>query len=207
VILLLAAIAQVVLPGIAAQDVRDRLGRYGRVLEVKVDAFPAIELLWHQADTVVVRMANYHAPPASLARNVAEVADAGKLDASAQVLRSGLLTLHNASLHKRGSELTGMGTVTEADLRTALPVLDSVVPVASGGGQLTLRGTATVFGVSASVDATVGPQNGALVVSPDVPFGAIATITLFSDPAVVVEGVDAKPAQDGFVAVVRARLK
>ena len=48
------------LPGIAAQRLRDRLSRSGRVLEVKVEAFPAIELLWHQADRVVVRMASYH---------------------------------------------------------------------------------------------------------------------------------------------------
>ena len=207
ILLLLAAVAQLVLPGLAAQDIRDRLARSGQVLEVRVDAFPAIELLWHHADTVVVRMASYRSAPAALERNVAAVADAGKLDASAEILTSGLLTVRNASLHKRGNQLTGTATVTQADLRASLPVLDSVVPVASGGGQLTLRGTATVFGVTASVDATVGPQDGALVVSPNVPFGALATITLFSDPAVVVEGVDATPSPDGFVATVHARLK
>src|SRR5437588_12775374 len=90
VLLLLAAVAQLILPGIAAQQIRDRLARSGRVLEVSVDAFPAIELLWHRADTVHIRMASYRSSTSSLSRNVAEVANAGRLDASAQLLTSGL---------------------------------------------------------------------------------------------------------------------
>ena len=65
------------------------------------------------------------------------------------------MTLRNATLSKRGHQLTGGALVTEADLRAAVPFLDGVQPVASGNGNLTLRGTATVFGVTASVDATV----------------------------------------------------
>ena len=206
-VLLLGVVAQLVLPGIAADRLRDRLGRSGKVLDVQVDAFPAIELLWHHADTVVVRMANYHSTPASLERTVGQVADAGKLDASAQVLQTGLLTLRDARLRKRGDELTGTATVTESDLRASLPVLDSVTPVASSQGELTLQGTATLFGVTAAVDATVRAQDGALVVSPDVPFGGLATITLFSSPSVMAEGVDAAPAPGGFAVTVSARLK
>jgi hypothetical protein len=76
--------------------------------------------------------------------------------------------------------------------------LGSVQPVASADGALTLRGTATVLGVGATVDATVRPQNGALVVSPDVPFGGLATLTLFSNPKIAVTGVSATPVAGGF---------
>src|SRR5205823_6193669 len=82
------------------------------------------------------------------------------LDASAGTLTAGLLTVHDAVLRKRGDWVTASAAVTESDLRTAIPVLQSVVPVASGGGELTLRGTATVLGVTASVDATARAQNG-----------------------------------------------
>src|SRR5207248_45620 len=50
VIVLLLVVAQLVLPGIAEQRLRDRLSRNGTVIQVHVSAFPAIELLWHHAD-------------------------------------------------------------------------------------------------------------------------------------------------------------
>lgn len=205
--MLLLIVAQLVLPGIAAQRLRDRLARSGTVLNVEVDAFPAVELLWHQADRVVVRMGSYRSNPATLSGNVAQVADVGSLDASASQLNSGLLTLRDATLRKRGNELSASATVTEADLRSAIPILDSVQPVGSSGDQLILRGTATVLGVTATVDATVGPRNGALVVSPNVPFGALATITLFSNPAVAVTDVSAVPSPGGFALSAHARIR
>lgn len=206
-VLVLLVIAQLVLPGVAEQRLRDRLRRSGRVIKVEVDAFPAIELLWHQADRVVVRMASYRSSARALSGTVAQVADVGSLDASAQEFHAGLLTLRDATLRKRGSVLTGNASVTEADLRAAFPILQSVRPVASSGGQLTLQGTATLLGVSATVDATVRPDNGALVVTPDVPFGGLATITLFSSSAVQVQSVAADPAPGGFAVSARARLR
>ena len=206
-VLLLLVLVQLVLPGIAEQRLRDRLARSGRVIKVEVDAFPAIELLWHQADRVVVRMATYRSSASALGGTVAQVADVGSLDASARELRAGLLTLRDATLRKRGSILTGRASVTEANLRAAFPILESVRPVASSGGQLTLQGTATLLGVSATVDATVRPQDGALVVTPDVPLGGLATITLFSNPAVQVQSIAADPAPGGFAVSARAQLR
>ena len=143
------------LPGIAARRLRDRLARSGTVLTVQVDAFPAIELLWHQADQVVVRMGRYRSGTGGLGSLLDQTGDVGTLDASATELDTGLLTLRDATLSKRGNQLIGTATVTEADLRAAVPFLNSVAPVASGDGQLVLRGTASLFGVTASVDATV----------------------------------------------------
>jgi hypothetical protein len=168
------------------------------VLEVKVSAFPAIKLLWHQADSVVVRMGSYRSGVGHLGSTLAGAGDAGTIDASAQQLEVGPLTLRNGTLRKRGSELTGAATVTEADLRSAVFFLDNVEPIASENGRLTLRGTASFLGLTATVDATVAAQNGALVVAPDVPFGGIATLTLFSNPHVEVQSVSAKTVPGGF---------
>jgi hypothetical protein len=197
-VVVLLVVAQLVLPGIAAQRLRDRLGRSGRVLEVKVSAFPAIELLWHHADSVVVRMASYRAAPSDLPATLDQTGTVGSLRASAQLFQDGLLTLHDASLVKQGNRLTGSATVNESDLRAAAPFLQSVTPVASSDGRLTLRGTATLLGLSTTVDATVSAQDGKLVVVPDLPFGGLATITLFSDPRIHVLGVSATPAPGGF---------
>ena len=207
VIVLLLGLSQLFLPGLAEQRVRDQLARSGQVIEVKVSAFPAIKLLWHNADHVVIRMGSYRVNSGHLGGQLNQAADVGTLDASATEFSSGLLTVRDAALHKRGDQLTASALVTEADLRTALPILQSVEPVASGNGQLTLRGTATLLGVSATVDATVAAVNGALVVQPDVPLGGLATVTVFSNPHVYVESLAATEAPGGFTVFVRARLR
>ena len=152
-------------------------------------------------------MRSYHSGTGHLAGLLSQAGDVDSVDASAGTLTAGLLTVHDAVLRKRADQVTATARVTEADLRSALPVLQSVVPVASGGGELTLRGTASLFGVAATVDATVHPQNGQIVVTPDVPFGGFATITVFSNPAVDVTGVSATPATDGFFVTAQGRIK
>ena len=197
-VLLVLIVAQLLLPGIAAQELRDDLGRSGTVLEVKVTAFPAIKLLWHKADSVVVRMGRYRSRSSHLGETLGQAADADSLDASAQELDVGPLTLRNATLRKRGSELSGSATVTESDLRSAVFFLDNVEPIASGIGRLTLRGTASFLGLHATVDATVAAKDGALVVAPNVPLGGIAALTLFDNPHVEVQSVSATNVPGGF---------
>jgi hypothetical protein len=204
VIVLLLVVAQIVLPGIAAQDLRNRLSHNGKVLSVSVSAFPAIELLWHQADKVVVRMEHYRSTSGHLQSLLDETANTGSLDASARELNTGLITLHDASLQKHGNQLLGSATVTPADLRSALGgAIQNLQPVASGDGRLTFQGT--LLGVTA--DATLRAQDGALVVSPDVPLLNLITVNVFHDPHVYIEGVGARNAAGGFAVQGRARLR
>jgi hypothetical protein len=198
VVLLVLIVLQFVLPGVAEQELRDQLSQSGTVLSVKVSAFPAIKLLWHHADSVVIRMGRYQSGAGPLGDRLGQTAGVGKLDASVQEFRSGALTLRNAAMTKRGDELTGSATVLNADLRAAVPFLNDVQPIASGDGRLTLRGRASLLGLNATVDATVSALNGALVVAPNVPFGGIATITLFNDPHVQVQSVGAAAVPGGF---------
>ena len=207
VVLVVLVVAQLVLPGIVADRLRDRLSKSGSVISVEVHAFPAIKLLWNHADRVVVRVGRYASNTQSLAGMLGDTSGVGSLDASAGELDSGLLTLREAALRKRGDSLVGTARVTEADLRRAIPVLQSVVPVASSQDQLTLRGTASLFGVTATVDATVSAQNGNLVVIPNVPFGGFATITVFSDRRVKVQSVSASPERGGFNVTATGRLR
>lgn len=198
VVLLILVVAQLVLPGVAAQELRNNLEQSGTVLEIKVSSFPAIKLLWHRADSVVVRMGRYRAPVSRLGQTLGGAGDAASLDASVQELDLGPITLRNATLRKRGSDLVGSATVTEADLRSAVFFLQNVEPIASGNGSLTLRGKASILGLTATVDATVAAQDGALVVAPNVPFGGIATLTVFSDPHIKVQSVSATNVAGGF---------
>jgi hypothetical protein len=60
---ILLVAAQVVLPRVAADRLRGELAPHGHVASVTVSAFPALELLWGQADDVRVRMSDYRARP------------------------------------------------------------------------------------------------------------------------------------------------
>ena len=207
VVVIVLVIAQLVLPGIAADHVRDQLSRSGTVLKVKISAFPAIKLLWGDADSVVIRLGQYRAGASGIGGSLNGAASVGTLDASAQELDSGALTLHDAVLHGRGGRLTGSATIMESDLRSAVPFLDNVTPVASSGDELVLRGTASLLGLKASIDAVVAARDGALVVAPDVPFGGIATITLFDDPHVQVQSVSAVTVPGGFKLMAVANVR
>jgi hypothetical protein len=207
VLVLALVVAQLVLPGIAAQSLRDRLSASGQVRSVSVSAFPAVELLWRHADSVEVHLGRYRSSPGALTRLLNQAAGVSKLRATASELDTGLLTLRDATLVKSGRRLTGSANVTETDLRTALPVLNTVTLLASGGGRIILQGTATVFGVTATLDATVAPRNGDLLVTPNVPFGALVTIRLFSDPRIAVESVSAARTASGFAVTATGRSR
>lgn len=206
-VLLVLVVAQLVLPGIAARHLRDQLARSGTVLSVKVSAFPAIKLLWHRADSVTVRLGHYRSGASNIGGTLAGAGNVGTLDASVRELESGAITLHDATLRKRGGEMTAAATVMESDLRSAVPFLNNVRPVASSGGELIMRGTASLLGLSATVDAVVAVRGGAIVVAPDVPFGGIATITLFDNPHIRVQSVDAVDVPGGFKLSAQARVQ
>jgi hypothetical protein len=208
VVLAFLAVCQLVLPGIAAGRLRSMLSRSGSVRSVSVSAWPAVELLWHHADSVTVSMRSWSASVGRLNGQLGRLHDVGTLHASIGVVHVGALTAHQVSVASSGGRLSGRGTVREADLRGTVPFLRSVVPVTSAGGRLVLRGTASVLGlVGGSVDATVQARGGELVVSPDVPLGGLATVTVFAARAVRVVGVSAVSVPGGFEARVSGLLR
>src|SRR6202012_5617941 len=129
------AACQLLLPGIAAGRLRSTLSRSGVVQSVSVSAWPAVELLWHHADSVTVSMHSWSASPVRLNGQLGQLHDVGTLRASIAVVHVGALTAHRVSVSFSGGRLIGRGTVREADLRGAVPFLRSVVPVTSSDGK------------------------------------------------------------------------
>ena len=61
---LVLALAQLLLPRIAASRICSRVGRYGQFDSVSVSAWPAVELLWGSADSVQVQAGSLALNPA-----------------------------------------------------------------------------------------------------------------------------------------------
>ena len=185
------ALAQLLLPGIAASRISSRLGRYGRVESVSVRAWPAVELLWGRADSVTVRASSLTLSPAQTAKLLWEARGTESLELTAPSLQEGPLKLTQVSFHKHGPALAAQGRMTDADVRAALPQGLHAQLLSSRAGVVRVRAGGGPFGAGASVDALAGASGGRLVVHP---LGSLLSglrLTLFSEPHVYVQGVGA----------------
>ncbi len=184
-------LAQLLLPKLAASRISSRIGKYGEVQSVHVSAFPAIELLWGDADSVTVHARSLRVSPAQTGKLLKEASGLAKLDLTASSAREGPLALHDVILHKRGAKLHAQASVREADIKAALPAGFSLQLLGSSNGQIEVRASGGLFGVGATVDAVAEASEGKLVVRPRGFLLEALKLTLFSDPRVYVEGVGA----------------
>lgn len=195
VLVVLLVAAQLLLPGLAAHTMRDRVGRYGPVLSAHLSAFPAIELLWGHAGSASLRTGALSMTQAQAGDLLWSARGIDSLDLSAASVAVGPLGLQGVSLQKRGHAVRVLGTLTLADLRAALPA-GVQVQVLPGGeeGALELRVGGELFGVGASIVLVVAASEGRLVAQPrGLSLGGLTQVTLFSDPHLHVESATFAP--------------
>jgi hypothetical protein len=193
---LLLALAQLLLPTLAAKRVSDRLARYGTVKHVSVGAWPAVELLWGKASSVNVSAGTLTMTPAQVAAMLPEARNVNHLTLAADAMSLRIaslpngLSISNLSMQKHGSAIQIRATLTQQQLTEALPSGFRVEPVASGGGQVEVKASGGLFGVQASIAALIKPLEGRLVAEPQgFPLASLATVTLFSNPSLRVESI------------------
>jgi hypothetical protein len=211
-IVLVLALAQLLLPGIAANRISSRLSRYGKLESVSVKAFPALKLLWHNADSVTVRATSLKLTPNQTASLLWEARGLNHIDLTASSMTEGPLQLRNVSVHKRANSLTGWGQTTATAANSALPAGFGLQLLGSEAGAVKVRASGGLFGVGGSVDALVLASDGKLLARPvGFPLDAL-TLTLFSEPHVYVAGVGAHAVNGpggalSYQLVVRAALR
>ena len=195
-IVLVLALAQVLLPRLAASRISSRVGRYGTVQSVSVEAWPAVELLWGSVDSVRVRLKSVALSPTQAAKLLWEARGTASVDVTAESVQVGSLRLSDASLRKHSSSLTAEALTTEADVKAALPAGFDVRLLRSEGGQVEVQATGALFGLTASVDAVAEAREGNLVAHPQGFLLEALQLTLFSNQHVYVEGVGASVASE-----------
>ncbi len=189
--LVVLALAQVLLPRLAANRISSRVARFGKVVSVSVSAWPAIELLWGDAGSVHVHVEQLKASPTELVGLLWEGRGASSVEASAENVQIGSLHLSRASLSKHGSSLSADAIVSEAAVRAALPAGFAVRLLRSQEGEVEVQATGALFGIGASVNALATASEGKLVAHPVGLLVDALQLTLFSSPHVYVEGVGA----------------
>ncbi|HEX4189066.1 MAG TPA: LmeA family phospholipid-binding protein [Solirubrobacteraceae bacterium] len=208
--LLLLALAQLLLPRLAASRISSRVARYGSVEHVGVSAWPAVELLWGHADSVTVRAHSLSLTPAQAAKLLWEGRNVQRIQLDSSSVRLGNVQLTGARLRKRGSSLTAGASIDGAAVRAALPPGFAVGLVRSEGGTVQVSASGGLFGVGATVQAVAEASEGRLVVHP---LGSLLqgfSLTLFADPRVYVEAVGAgvlSSSPPSYRLTMRARLR
>jgi LmeA-like phospholipid-binding len=200
-------LAQIFLPKLAASRISSRLGKYGDVQSVHVSAFPAVELLWGDADSVKVHARTLKVSAEQTGKLLHEARGLGSVDLTADATREGPLALHAVSLRKRGAKLHAQANVSQADVTAALPAGFAVELLGSSGGKVEVRASGGLFGVDASVDAVAEAEAGKLVVRPRGFLLEALKLTLFSDPRMQIEGVGASATSGGYALSVDASLR
>jgi hypothetical protein len=197
VVVVVVVLAQVLGPAIAARIVRGKVGKYGTVKSVKVKAWPAVKLAWGDADEVRVSAGRLKVSPRETVALLKEAKGVDRVDASAESVEEGSLRLTDARFEKHGSALRAEGVVSEEDVRRALPKGVEVALVKSERGTVEVKVSGGLFGVSASVDAVARAQDGKLVARPTGLLLSGLKTTVFEDPSVYVEGVEARALEGG----------
>lgn len=190
VIVVVLGLAQLALPGIAAQRVRDEVGKYGVVHSAHVTASPAIELLWGNAQSASVTAGSLSMSFSQAGELLSSARGVDRLDMTAQSLRLGTLTMSQASTHKRGNAVYAEGDIQLSSLQAALPPGVEIQLLGSANGEVQIRLRGSLFGVSASVPAVISAQEGKLVVQTQGLLGVVPSITLFSDPRLLMRGIE-----------------
>lgn len=188
---LLLGLAQLFLPRIAASRISSRVGRYGRVQSVSVKAWPALKLLWGDADSVTIRAGSLKLSPAQTGKLLWEARGIKRIRMTALAVQEGPLSLSEVGLRKQGRALAAEARISASGVKDALPPGFRVELLSSGGGKVHVKAAGGLFGLSASVNAVAGASDGKLIVRP---LGSLLSglqLTLFSDPHVYVQAVGA----------------
>jgi hypothetical protein len=209
-IAVLFVLAQLLLPGIAADRISARLARYGHIVSVEVKAFPAVELLWEHADTVRVRASALTVPLAQTGHVLREAGGAHDVDMHAAYVRVGPLVLSEVSFHKRGPRLVAVALASEAAVAAALPPGLHVRLLRSEAATVEVSVGGSLFGVGGEIDAIAQAREGKLIAHPANALLGLFSLTLYEDPHVYVDGIAAIPASapaTGYRLSMQARLR
>lgn len=188
VVVLLLAGGQLLLPALAARQVRKEVGDPDA--SVDVAAYPAWKLVAGRADRVTVRAAALGTDGGSLTDLLRRAADVGETHAVIGRVRVGDVTLRALDARIADGRLRATARLSLAELSARVPGGGRLEPLPAGAdGRPRLRVTTSVLGVRAGTTVVLAAREGRIEVAPEAGLASLLLIPVFSDPALRVDGV------------------
>ena len=193
-------IGQLVIPPLAEEAVREAVDKYGKVQAVRVEATPAVTLLWREAELVEVRSPALVVPAAELVdldHKAAHVETARLQAGSLQILLArpvpGTVTFQEVVVEKRGERFSLSGVIGPGDVSLDLPGGIRVVGVKASEGLPELLVGASLGPLQFEIGGVAAASEGAIVARPAGfgPLGALAQITVYASPRLYFERLEA----------------
>jgi hypothetical protein len=207
VVVVLFGLTELLLPPLATHVARDRLSKYGPVESLSVSAFPAVELIWGDVDSMTVKMGSYRATGSKLSTALGQSEQVGNINATIGTLHSGLVTMQNVTASKHGKTFTVSGDLTESDIKSAVPLLTSVRALGESNGALNLAATGSAFGIQASVDVSLFASGGVVEVQAQGLLSSFVHLTLFSNPRLYITSLSGHATSDGLSVTATGQLR
>lgn|GEM_PF-701271 len=207
-------IGQLVIPPLAEEAVREALRPYGPVAKVRIEATPALTLLWGDAELVEAGSPELNVPTARLQSLAGKASGVERGRLSVGTLRfvfssplSGSVTFHNATLERDEGLLRASGTISTGDVRLQLPGGLKVVGVRASEGLPELLVGAELGPLGFAIGGVAAAQEGRVVARPAGLgfFGRLAEVTLYSSPRIYVEAIEAREAGESVTVQITAR--
>lgn len=195
-VLALLALGQLLLPGFAADRVRDELG--DDRARVEITAFPAWKLVLGKADRLTVSTPTVAAKgPAPLGELLERARDVGRTDARIATLAIGELRLRDVRVRIADGRVQTDATLSVRALSAMVPgggTLTPLPPASDGRPRFSAR--VGVLGLSTDVPVAVGAVDGSVEVRPEQGIASVFSVTVFEDPALRVDRVTGSVAGD-----------
>ncbi len=188
VVVLLLAGGQLVLPALAARQVRHEVGDPDATVEVA--AYPAWKLVAGHADRVTVRADRLGDDGGSLTDLLRRAEDVGETHAVIGRVRVGDVTLRDLDARIADGRVRATARLSLAELSAQVPGGGRLQPVApAADGRPRLRVTTSVLGVRAGATVVLTARDGRIEVAPEAGLASLLRIPVFADPALRVDGV------------------
>jgi hypothetical protein len=196
VVLVLLAGGQLLLPGLAADRVRDELG--DDRAKVDVEAFPAWKLVLGRADRLTVSTPTVATKgPTPLGELLDRAKGVGETDARIDTLVVDELRLRDVRVRIVDGRVRTDASLSVRALSALVPGGGGLTPLPAGSdGRPRFSARVGVLGVSADVPVAVGAVDGRVEVRPEQGLASAVSITVFEDPGLRVESVTGSVAGD-----------
>jgi len=177
-------------------------------VRISVSAFPALKLLFGEADRVTVHV---HEMGAASGGTVPELIDraAAAADVNVTVARLyiGGIPIEGVSLDKRGRSVRLQGTLSRRAVEAVLPGRIALVARQDGKQAIGVTLLASGSGKAMSIPARLEVSGGDLRVRPQLTLAGDRTVNVFADRRVALEGIRILTAGERFTLQITARYR